>query len=86
MGVSRDVGREGLRCDRNHASVATMNAREAMRATSLGKLGEAVGEVANGGAGRNGDQAECGDGNPCACVEAVQQEHESGDHYGRNRK
>jgi hypothetical protein len=32
-----------------------MNARETMRATSLGKLGEAVGEVAKGGTGRNGD-------------------------------
>ncbi len=69
-----------------YASIAVMNARQAMRATSLGKLGKAVGEVAKRRAGRNGDQAECGNRNAYACVEAVQQEHESGDYYDRNGK
>lgn len=55
-----------------------MNGRDALRTANLGKLGKPVGEVAKGGAGRNGDQAECGDGDSCACVQAVQQEHESG--------
>ncbi|HKI67529.1 MAG TPA: hypothetical protein VJ989_09715 [Solirubrobacterales bacterium] len=41
-----------------------MNFRQMMRAASLGKLGKAVGEVAEGGAGRNRDHAECGNGNP----------------------
>ena len=66
------------------ASVAVMNAREAMRAASLGKLGKAVGEIAEGGAGRNGNQAECRNRDACARIEAVQQKYESSHRYGRD--
>ena len=78
--------RPTLGCDRGQGSVAVMNSRQMMRAASLGKLGEAVGEEAERRAGRHGDQAECRNGDPRACVEAVQQEHESGDRYGRDCK
>lgn len=59
-----------------------VNAGEAMRPTSLGKLGEAVGEVAQCGANRYGKHTECGYGYACGCTEAVQQEHEPSDRYG----
>jgi hypothetical protein len=61
-----------------------MNAREAMRPTKLRKLGETVGEVAQRGAGRYGEHAECGYGNARTYIEAVQQEHKSSDRYGWN--
>jgi hypothetical protein len=61
-----------------------MNARKAMWPTSLGKLGKAVGEVTKRNAGRDGDQAEGRNRDACACGEAVQQEHESSDRYGRD--
>lgn len=73
-----------MRYDKGQASVAVMNACEAMRATSLGKLGKAVGEVAESGASRNGNQAECRNGDACARVEAVQQKYESSHRYGRD--
>jgi hypothetical protein len=50
------------------------------------QLGQAVGEVTQSGAGRYGKHAECGYGNACACIEAVQQEHEPSDRYGWDRK
>lgn len=87
-----DVVRDGLadwtalHYDRGHASVAVVNTGEAVRPTSLGKLGEAVGEVAQRGAGRYGEHAECGNGDACACIEAVQQEHEPSNSYSRNCK
>lgn len=55
-----------------------------MRTTSLGKLWEEVGKVAERKAGRYGDQAECGNGNACTCAQAVQQDHESPDRYDRD--
>ena len=78
---SAGSGREPHDAD---ASVAVMNARDALRTANLGKLGEPDGKVAEGGAGRNGYQAECGDGDARACVQAIQQEHESGDRHGRD--
>ena len=71
-----------MRYDKGHASVAVMNACKTMRATSLGKLGKAVGEVAKGGAGCNGNQAECRNCDACARVEAVQQKDEPSHRYG----
>jgi hypothetical protein len=53
-----------------------VNTRETMRPTSLGELGETVGEVAQRGTARYGEYAECGYGDACACIEAVQQEHQ----------
>jgi len=50
------------------------------------QLGQAVGEVTQSGTGRYGKHAECGYGNACACIEAVQQEHEPSDRYGWNCK
>ena len=61
-----------------------MKPGEAMRAASPGKLGKAVGEVAERGSGGYGDQAECGYGNPDTCIDAVQQEHKPGNRYGWN--
>jgi hypothetical protein len=55
-----------------------------MRATSLGKLRKTVGEVAEGGAGGNGNQAECRNRDARARVEAVQQKYESSHRYGRD--
>jgi hypothetical protein len=78
--------RTTLRYDKGHTSVAVMNACEAMRATSLGKLGKAVGEAAEGGAGCNGNQAEGRNRDACARVEAVQQKYESSHRYGRDRE
>jgi hypothetical protein len=65
-------------------AVAVMNARKAMRPTKLGNLGKAVGKVAKRNAGCDGDQAECRNRDARACAEAVQQEHESSDRYGRD--
>ena len=76
--------RTTLRCDKGPASVAVMNGCETMRATSLGKLRKAVGEVAESGAGRNGNQAECRNRDACACVETVQQKYEANHRYGRD--
>lgn len=70
--------------DRGGASVAVLDADQAMKAANPGKLGEAVGEVAERGAGRNGDQPECSHGDARARVEPVQNEHESGDGHRRN--
>jgi hypothetical protein len=61
-----------------------MNACKAMRATNLGKPGETVGEVAEGGASRNSNQAECRNRDAPTRVKAVQQEHQSSDGYGRD--
>jgi hypothetical protein len=69
---------------RGGASVAVIDAGQAMKATNPGKLGEAVGEVTERCAGRNGDQPECSNGDPRARVEPVQNEHESSDGHRRD--
>jgi hypothetical protein len=58
-----------------------MNSRERAQPTSPRKLWEAVSEVAQCGAGRYGEYAERSYGNARACIEAVQQQHESSDGY-----
>ena len=70
--------------ERSYASVAVMNASKAMRPTHTGKLGEAVGEIAKCGASRDSDHPKGGNGNTRACIEAVQQDHETGDRRGRD--
>lgn len=61
-----------------------MDACEAVRPTSLWKLGEAVSKVAESDTAQDRDQAESSDGDARACVKRVQQEHQSGDYCGRD--
>jgi hypothetical protein len=61
-----------------------MDAREAMRTTSLGEFREPVREVAERSATHDGNQAKGGDSDAGACAQAVEQKNQPDDRCGRD--